>query len=70
MKNYACVSMPEDMFADAVDSNQGWCPDCAEFTIDFAEPDAEGYKCEECGNRNAVGAENALIMGLISFEEV
>lgn len=62
------TSISEDDFAEAVDSYQGWCTVCCAFTRDCTEPDAEGYDCEQCGQKTVVGAENALIMGLIDFD--
>ena len=62
------ISMDEDDFRDAMDSNQGWCTHCQEFTNDYAEPDAEHYKCCVCGNMTVMGAEQALICGEIDFE--
>lgn len=48
---------------EAIENNEGYCPPCEEFTGDFAEGDAVGYKCSKCGNHTVIGAENALLMG-------
>jgi len=53
----------------AVDSYTGWCPDCKKFTRGCTEPDATDYDCPACGGREVVGAEQAVIEGLIDFEE-
>jgi hypothetical protein len=58
----------EDEYLEAVDGSIGWCPDCGEFTRDCTEPDAENYTCEVCENSNVVGAENALVMDMITIE--
>ena len=58
----------EDDYSEAVDSYMGWCTVCNEFTRECTEGDAEGYDCEVCGQNTVIGAENALIMGLIDFE--
>ena len=56
-------------YEEAAESYLGFCPDCREFTRDRTEPDADHYDCPDCKNTNVVGAENALIMGLIEFKE-
>lgn len=61
------VSVEE--YDNACEDYQGWCPDCGEFTRDQTEPDADGYDCPACDGNNVVGAENALIMGLIEVDE-
>ena len=42
-------------------SNPGFCLNCGN-EQDGCEPDAEKYKCEECGQRQVYGAEQLLIM--------
>jgi Zn finger protein HypA/HybF involved in hydrogenase expression len=49
---------------EAMESNQGWCTTCQEWTNDCVEPDARKYKCEVCGERTVFGAEECVIMGL------
>lgn len=62
--------MTEEQFIEAAESNLGYCKVCKEFTTDFAEPDARGYACKECGEAHSVfGAEEALLMGLVEFTE-
>ena len=60
--------IPEAEYAEATESYQGWCKSCKKFTRDMTEPDARNYKCPVCDQHTVVGAENALIMGLIDFE--
>ncbi len=55
-------------YTDATDNYLGWCPVCRDFTRDCTEPDAEGYDCPDCGECRVVGAENAMIMGMIEIE--
>jgi hypothetical protein len=45
----------------------GFCTECCAFTTDTVEPDAEDYSCDDCENNTVVGAEQALIMGLIEL---
>mgnify|MGYP001618286786 CR=1 FL=1 len=57
----------EDTYLDATDSYQGWCRACQEFTRDETEPDAEGYDCPACDRRTVCGAEQALLLGYVTF---
>jgi Zn finger protein HypA/HybF involved in hydrogenase expression len=63
------VEVEEVDYQEAVDSYMGWCPACKEFTRGTTEPDATGYLCPKCGQNEVVGAEQALIEGLIMFTE-
>lgn len=56
-------------YNEAVDQYLGWCTVCKDFTRDSTEPDASGYDCPECEENSVMGAENALILGVIIFEE-
>ena len=60
-------SITEAEYADANDEHMGYCPDCEDFTRECTEPDARQYKCPVCESRHVVGAEEALVMGLIDF---
>jgi Zn finger protein HypA/HybF involved in hydrogenase expression len=44
----------------------GWCTYCEAWTHDCCEPDARKYECPKCGNNTVFGAEELLIMGLVS----
>lgn len=63
----AVAIVSEEDFLEAQDSNLGWCPSCASFTRECTEPDAEGYDCPECKQLVVVGADQALLCGLIEF---
>ena len=54
-------------YDDARDSHLGWCPTCEEFARDSTEPDADGYDCPDCGGQRVVGAEQALLLGLVEI---
>lgn len=56
-------------YNEAVDQYLGWCPVCDDFTRDSTEPDATNYFCEICEENSVMGAENALLMGIIIFAE-
>lgn len=62
----AC-KIDEDEYLEATESYSGWCTSCKEFTRENTEPDAEGYDCPKCLERNVVGAEDALLRGFIEF---
>ena len=56
-----------EQYEEATDASEGFCTSCQAFTTDCVEPDAEGYKCEACGERAVVGAEQALLLGVIEL---
>ena len=60
--------MTENEYSEAAESNQGYCTHCKAFTNDFAEPDARNYICDECEQNTVFGAEEALMMGMISLD--
>jgi hypothetical protein len=43
--------------------SQGVCKACGAINGD-CEPDAEDYPCDDCGENQVVGAQNALIEGM------
>jgi hypothetical protein len=53
-------------FQDMCEEDMGYCIFCHEFTNSGVEPDAENYTCESCNNETVFGAEQALIMGLLT----
>jgi predicted RNA-binding Zn-ribbon protein involved in translation (DUF1610 family) len=59
----------QEDYEQAVESYTGWCFSCRGFTREMTEPDAEGYICPDCGEATVMGAENALLDGLIEFDE-
>ena len=63
------IKVNTEDYLDATDSYMGWCPTCKAFTRDATEPDAEEYDCPVCDGREVVGAEQALLLGLIEVEE-
>ena len=58
----------EDEYAEATEMSLGWCRLCHKFTREATEPDAEDYKCPDCEEMAVIGAENALVEGLIDLE--
>jgi predicted RNA-binding Zn-ribbon protein involved in translation (DUF1610 family) len=63
------IQISIENFTKMVDYSQGYCTTCKDFTRDCTEPDAENYECPVCGKNTVIGAEYALLMGFISFEE-
>lgn len=66
MKDVTAVTMED--YIDATENYTGFCKECKEFTRDCTEPDAQDYDCPVCENNSVVGAEDALIMGLIDID--
>jgi Zn finger protein HypA/HybF involved in hydrogenase expression len=62
------IMIHEADYAEATDSYQGWCRHCKEFTRENTEPDAENYDCPVCEKKSVVGAEQALLLGLIELK--
>ena len=56
-------------YEEATELYRGFCTVCEAFTRDETEPDAHGYDCPNCGQSTVVGAEDALLEGLIEFED-
>jgi hypothetical protein len=61
------TKITEEEYVDATENYMGFCTECCAFTTDTVEPDAEDYSCDDCENNTVVGAEQALIMGLIEL---
>lgn len=59
----------EDEYQEYDDSSIGLCLGCGA-ERDCCEPDAENYKCEECGERKVFGVPQLLIMGLVEINNV
>lgn len=54
---------------ELTESNGGVCLACGELQWEGCEPDARNYKCQDCGQMQVFGAEEALMRGEIEFEE-
>jgi Zn finger protein HypA/HybF involved in hydrogenase expression len=54
-------------YEHATEAYSGWCTECEDFTRESTEPDAEDYPCPVCGHSSVMGAEQALLMGEITF---
>ena len=65
----AIVKLTEAEYHEMVDGHWGLCIVCKSFTREQTEPDAEGYTCPDCEGDCVVGAENALVMGLLEFRD-
>ena len=63
------VLSDEDEFRELSNDNIGYCPRCGELNYNFHEPDAENYHCDECETETSMGIEQALVHGLIEFED-
>ena len=49
----------------AMEDNGGFCTNCGAEAYGV-EPDACGYKCEACGALDVYGAEEIILMGLVT----
>ena len=56
-------------YREACDGYYGWCPSCEDFTRPGTEPDVGDYDCPDCDSYEVHGAEQALLVGLISITE-
>jgi hypothetical protein len=61
------VIVEADTWLEACDSYTGFCTACADFTTGCVEPDAEDYECEGCGEHTVMGAEQALLLGIVEL---
>jgi hypothetical protein len=63
-------SISEGQYRNATNANDGWCTGCKEIIEGGGvEPDAEGYRCDQCDGMTVFGVEQALLMGLIDIGE-
>lgn len=54
-----------DEIEEAAEEMAGFCISCGA-TADRVEPDARRYTCEACGEPRVYGAEELVLMGLVS----
>jgi hypothetical protein len=54
-----------DQFQEGEENMFGYCIACGA-SRDGCEPDARKYPCEECGKRAVYGAQELLLMGLVT----
>jgi hypothetical protein len=59
--------MTEGEFSGMNEDGAGLCLACGA-EASGVEPDAVGYKCEECRAPKVYGIENALLMGRVQFK--
>lgn len=60
------VKMTETEYVKCTDEYNGYCRRCDNVTnFGGVEPDAHGYKCDECGKRTVMGVEEALALWFI-----
>ena len=54
-----------DQIEEGMSQNLGFCTECGA-EKDSCEPDAREYRCEDCGERAVYGAEELIVMGLVT----
>ena len=62
------LAVSTDYFQDMCDSLYGYCTTCGDFTRDSTESDAQDYDCPQCGENTVMGADNAMLEGLLVIE--
>lgn len=56
-------------YHDANENHGGWCLAC-KAQASGVEPDAENYRCDECGEFKVFGAEQLLVMDKIELTDI
>lgn len=59
------LAVSVDFYHEMSDSYQGYCTNCGEFTRDMTEPDARDYDCPQCDENTVMGADEAMLEGLL-----
>ena len=54
-----------EQIEEASDNMVGFCTACGT-ERECCEPDARNYQCDECGENEVFGAEELVMMGLVS----
>lgn len=67
MKNRQICLTIDEYHTDSEDGT-GYCLNCGE-PGGYCEPDAEKYKCENCGKLELYGVELLLVMGRIDLAD-
>ena len=60
-----CIPVTAARYREAVECYEGWCPSCTDWTVESCEPDARDRHCDQCERDWAMGAEWAILSGLI-----
>lgn len=67
--NLLTVTLAEEELRSHIDSSDGICLGCGEWSCGGCEPDAREYECLSCGEHKVYGAEWALVMGNVEISE-
>lgn len=59
------ITFDLEQIEEAMECMTGFCTNCGA-ERECCEPDAREYDCEECGENKVYGAEELLMMGLVS----
>ena len=65
---FQCFLMTEEEYRDYTDNYIGLCISCGA-ERECCEPDAEKYKCEECGKTNVYGVEQLMLLCRIGLSD-
>ena len=53
-----------DELMECEENGEGWCLACG--ATQCAEPDAQSYECDECGQPMVFGAAELVLMGMVA----
>lgn len=59
----------QEEFKEHIREDHGICLKCHEVHYEPVEPDAESYKCQECGAMAVMGLEFALVAGYVDVAD-
>ena len=59
------ILMSEDKVDEILSQSGGVCLSCGAVEYEPIEPDAVNYVCSECGEREVIGMETAIVGGYI-----
>lgn len=63
------IYLTEDEYLEHTDAYDGVCLGCGKWTSGGVEPDAEKYRCEDCGEAKVYGTEQAMVIGRLYIDE-
>jgi predicted RNA-binding Zn-ribbon protein involved in translation (DUF1610 family) len=62
------IKLTESEYRESCNYYAGFCIACGQEEHNI-EPDAEKYRCSDCGKKQVYGAEQLLLLGLLEIVE-